>query len=131
MANAKTVELSIVERLILLGRVMPRKGGSWDEVITADQFRDMLDVSEEEADAIDLQTGGEGSMSFNPDKAAARGRESYRLTEDEVRLVVRGFVQLKQREDGIPMNDPHLSRLTKLFIEDIQAYESDRSDEGE
>lgn len=127
--SAKTIELTPIDRIVLTGRIMPQKGGSWDELIVAEDFKDDLSLTQEEADALDLQQTEQGTVQFDSDKAEALGTKEFRLSDKEVDLVVKGFVQLRQREDGVPMDDGHVSRIARMFIDDIREYE--KTDEGQ
>ena len=122
--SVKTLELSPVDRLVLTGRIMPQKGGSWDELIVAEDFKDAVSLSEDEAEAIELRQTEQGSIQFDVDKARGLGVKEFRLSEKEVDLVVKGFVQLRQREDGVPMDDPHIARIARMFIDEIREYEN-------
>ena len=127
--SAKTIELTPIDRIVLTGRIMPQKGGSWDELIVAEDFKDDLSLTQEEADVLDLQQTEQGTVQFDSDKAEALGTKEFRLSDKEVDLVVKGFVQLRQREDGVPMDDGHVSRIARMFIDDIREYE--KTDEGQ
>lgn len=119
------MELSAIERLVLINQILPEETSSLRESVRVRSIRDRVMFSDEEQDII----GADGAGNFNPTKLDDLEDAKIDFSQADKEIIAHGFVQDEQKS-SVPTSDAYLS-LAENFGDAISDLKEDLEGGGE